>query len=287
MVIMQIKRVGFVGFGKTAVQIAEAAALAGYRLSVWDRSDEALRQGKDELGKLIDGRVSSGGLTGEDKQRLSNSVTFGVDLASTKDSDLVIEFVSEDLVLKKGILSELSSLVGKQSLIATGTACFSVTELSKSVKNPERFLGLHFLEAPQGIKLAEVVKGERTSQETISLAQEFCGKIGKETVTSKDSPGFIANYLFVPYMNQALEAYDHGLASKEDLDTAIRMGLGYPSGPLELIDRTGLERHLELASILYERLGDARFAPPAVLKRMIDGGRPDGEAGPGFYGSNK
>ena len=147
---------------------------------------------------------------------------------------------------------------------------------------PGQVVGMHFLPPPQGNRLIEVVRGESSSPEALEGAQAFCRELGKEPVVVKDSPGFIVNYLFVPYMNQALEAYEHGLASKEDLDTALHMGLGYPQGPLELINQIGLDEHLELTKALYERLGDQRFAPPAILQRMVAAGKMGDKEGSGF-----
>jgi 3-hydroxybutyryl-CoA dehydrogenase len=128
-----------------------------------------------------------------------------------------------------------------------------------------------------------LVRAEQSSQAAIDAAVDFCTKIGKEPVVVKDSPGFIVNYLFVPYMNQALEAYDHELATKEDLDRALEMGLGYPVGPLKLVDRIGLDEHLTVTSALHEQLGDQRFAPPAILRRMVHAGKLGRKAGQGFF----
>lgn len=270
---MRIERVGIAGFGELGNGITHLVASAGYTIAVWDTSQESLDSGRSSFNASMDEAFDSGMLTTEKKDNVLARITFDTDLANLKKSDLVIESVPEDIELKKEVFSELSDVVAEEAILATTTSCFSVTEISQPVKNPERVLGLHFFEPPQSIRLVEVVKAERSSQETISLALDFCAKIGKETVVSKDSPGFIVNYLFVPYMNQALEAYDHYLANKEDLDTAIRMGLGYPKGPLELINLIGPEKYLHLTSILYERLGDPRFAPPVILKRMVDGGK--------------
>lgn len=267
---MKVERVGIAGFGELASGIAHLVASAGYATAVWDIDEKSLDSGQSVFKTSIDEAFASGTLTKEKKKEILTKITFGTELATLKDSDLVIESVSEDIELKKNTFSDLSHIVAEKALLATTTSCYSVTTISQSAKSPERVLGLHFFEPAQATKLVEVIKTERSSQETISLALDFCAKIGKETVVSKDAPGFIVNYLFVPYMNQALEAYDHGLASEEDLDMALRMGLGYPKGPLELINIIGPEKYLHLTSILYERLLDPRFAPPAVLKRMVD-----------------
>ncbi len=268
---MKIEMVGIAGFQELGDRIAFLAASAGYTTIVWDTNQVSLESGIKALKTSIDKEIDAGTLAKEKKEEILTQITFDTDLNIMKKSDLVIEAIAEDIQLKKTIFADLSHIVAENAILATTTSCFSVTEISKSVRNTERAMGLHFVESPQGIRLVEIVKTEITSQESISLALDFCAKIGTETVVSKDSPGFIVNYLFAPYMNQALEAYDHGLASKDDLDLALRMGLGYPKGPLELIDRIGTGKYLHLTSILYQRLLDPRFAPPAILKRMVDG----------------
>jgi len=267
---MKIEMVGIAGFKELGSGIAHLVASAGYSTAVWDNDQKSLGYTESLFKASIDEACESGTLTKEKRNEILTKITFSTKLSTLKDSDLVIEAVSEDIELKNKTFSYLSDIVAEKALLATTTSCFSVTEISQSAKNPERVLGLHFFEPAQVTRLVEVIKAEKSSQETISLALDFCAKIGKETVVSKDAPGFIVNYLFVPYMNQALEAYDHGLASKEDLDMALRMGLGYPKGPLELINFIGPEKYLHLTSILYERLLDPRFAPPVILKRMID-----------------
>jgi 3-hydroxybutyryl-CoA dehydrogenase len=267
---MKIERVGIAGFGELGRVIAHLVAEAGYTTAVWDIDEKSLNSGESVFKASIDKAFESGTLTKDKRDEILTKITFSTKLATLKDSDLVIESVSEDIELKKDTFSDLSDIAAEKALLATTTSCFSVTDISQAAKCPERVLGLHFFEPAQATRLVEVVRTERSSQETISLALDFCAKIGKETVVSKDAPGFIVNYLFVPYMNQALEAYDHGLASKEDLDMALRMGLGYPKGPLELINIIGPEKYLHLTSILYERLLDPKFAPPVILKRMVD-----------------
>jgi len=270
---MRIEKVGIAGFRELGSGIAYLAAIAGYSISAWDNNQRSLDSGKSLFETLIDKALEVGTIDKEKRDKIVAEATFDTNLSVLKEVDLVIEAVPEDIQLKMETSAELSDIISQKALFATTTSCFSVTEIAQAVKNPERVLGLHFFEPAQETKLVEVVKTETSSQEFISIALDFCTKIGKETVVSKDSPGFIVNYLFAPYMNQALEAYDHGLASRGDLDLALRMGLGYPKGPLELIDTMGHEKYLRLTSILYERLLDPKFAPPAILKRMVDSGK--------------
>ena len=280
---MQIKKVGIAGFGGLGSGIAHVVAGAGYPVAVWDADEQALDRGRSELIESLDGAVESGTLNNEEKESILSRMILSTELTLLKDVDLVIESVLEDLDLKKKIFSDVSGLVTEEAVLATSTSCYSVTEITRAAKNPQRALGMHFFKPPPDVKLVEVVRAVDSSQEVIDLVVDFCSKIGKETVVAKDSPGFIVNYLFVPYMNQALDYYDHGLADREGLDTALRMGLGYPKGPLTLIDQSGLDDHLHLTSVLYDRLKDPRFAPPPILKRMVDGGKLGKKSGRGFY----
>ncbi|MFH1351603.1 MAG: 3-hydroxyacyl-CoA dehydrogenase family protein [Pseudomonadota bacterium] len=284
---MQIEKLGIMGFGEIGRGIAQMASKAGCHVAVWDKDEASLEEGKGSLNDSMDKAVESGTLNKEEKEGILTRITLGLDMAIFKESDLVIESVPEDLALKKKVVSGASKVIKAETILATSTSCFSVTGISQSALNPQRFLGMHFFRPPQDVRLVEVVRAEGTSQETMDLILEFCAKIGKETVVVKDSPGFIVNYLLVPYMNQALNYYEHGLADKEGLDTAIRMGLGYPKGPLTLVDQMGLDDYLQLTSSLYERLGDQRFFPPPILKRMVDGGKPGKKSGEGFYTYNK
>lgn len=280
---MQIETVGIAGFDGLGSGIAHVVARAGYAVAVWDANEQVLERGKSALNDSIDRAIESGTLNKEEKDDTLTRMIFSTDMSALKDADLIIESVSEDLDLKKKVFSDVSGLVKGEGVLATSTSCYSVTEISQAAKNPERALGMHFFKPPLDVKLVEVVRAVDSSQEVIDLVVDFCAKIGKETVVAKDSPGFIVNYLFVPYMNQALNYYDYGLADREGLDTALRMGLGYPKGPLALIDQSGLDEHLHLTSVLYDRLKDSRFAPPPILKRLVDGGKLGKKTGRGFY----
>ncbi len=284
---MRIDKVSIAGFEGLGSGIAHLVAGAGYIVAVWSSDEQVLERGKGELNKSLDEAVRSGTIKEEEKDDILNRLIFSTDITVLKDADLVIESIPEDLDLKKQIFSHVSAFIKGEAILATSTACYSVTEIGRTAKNPQQTLGLHFFKPPLKVRLVEIVRSLDSSQEAIDLAVDFCGKIGKETVVAKDSPGFIVNYLFVPYMNQALNYYEQGLADREGLDTALRMGLGYPTGPLTLIDQQGLDEHLHLTSVLYDRLKDPRFAPPPILKRMVDGGRLGKKTGQGFYAYDK
>ncbi len=280
---MGIEKVAVIGLTEMGIGIAQVVAGAGFPVAIFERDKTALEAGKRKLEETLSERVGSEMTGEEEKENPLSRISFHTDDGSLKGADLVIEATPEDLAVKKACISEASDIVRGEAILATTTGCFSVTEIIHSGKKPQRGLGMHFFKSPRASKLVELVKAEGTSQETVDRVVAFCAKIGKETVVAKDSPGFILNYLFVPYMNQAINYYDHGLADKEGLDTAIRMGLGYPHGPLTLIDDLGLDTHLQLSTVLYDRLHDPRFAPPPLLKRMVDSGKLGKKTGEGFY----
>jgi 3-hydroxybutyryl-CoA dehydrogenase len=272
---MKIEKVGVLGLTPMGRDIARTIAGSGFKVWVWERERDGLLAGRRELETEIPDE--------EAKAQILSRVSFTPGMAELKDCDLVIEAVPEDLELKKRIFSEISGFLKEDAILATTTACFSVTEIVRSAKNQSNALGMHFLRPARTGKLVEVVRAENVSQEAIDAARIFLLKVGRECVVVKDSPGFIVNYLFVPYMNQALEYFDHGFSDRDGLDTALRMGLGYPKGPLTLIDEIGLDDHLHLSTVLYDRLKDVRFAPPPILKRMVDGGKLGKKSGTGFY----
>jgi len=275
--------VAILGLTELGIDIAWVVAEAGFQAATFDRDKAALEAGKRKLEQSLREFVAPDGKNQGEKEDLLSRISFHTDKGFLRGVDLAIEAAPEDLALKKQCLSEASRIVGEEAILATTTACFSVTDIVHSGKMPQQAVGMHFFRSPRTVKLIELVKAEGTSQETLNRVVAFCGKIGKETVVAKDSPGFILNYLFVPYMNQAINYYDHGFADKKGLDTAIRMGLGYPSGPLALMDDLGLDTHLALSAVLYDRLHDPRFAPPPLLRRMVDSGKLGKRAGEGFY----
>lgn len=253
-------KIGIVGFSGLGQHIAGEAVAAGLEVAVWDEDQGALAQW----------------------QAAVSQINQAAGLAGLADCGLVLETLPDQLEAKKGFLAQASQALKQVPLLATTTAGHCVSEIAATAADPARVVGLHFLPPPQGNRLIEVVRGVDTAPAALNRAAEFCRGLGKEPVVVKDSPGFIVNYLFAPYLNQALEAFDQGLASKEDLDTALRLGLGYPQGPLELINQLGLDEHLQLTQALHRRLGDQRFAPPAILQRMVGAGKLGAKRGGGF-----
>lgn len=255
-----MKTIGMVGFSELGKLITSEAAAAGLEILAWDEDQGTLDQWQEAVAQI----KKAGSLD------------------ELNDCGLVLETLPDDLTAKQGFMSQASGDLAGVAVLATSTSGHSVSEIAAVAGDPARVVGLHFMPPPQGNRLVEVVRGLNSSQAALDAALEFCGALGKETVVVKDSPGFICNYLFAPYLNQALEAYDHELANKQDLDTTLHRGLGYPQGPLDLINQIGLDEHLNLTSALYQRLADRRFAPPAILQRMVAAGKLGAKTGEGF-----
>lgn len=278
-----MEKIGVACSGELSPGIAHVVARGGFEIIAWN-PDEASRLTVEKIfDEQLDSAVESGSLDSKQKEGILSRLQFTEDIGELREAELVIEALPEDLESKKKFFADVSSIVAENAILATSTSCYSVTEIAQAARNPERTLGIHFFKPPQSVRLVEVVRAENTSERTIDLIMEFCVEIDKEAVIVKDSPGFIVNYLFVPYMNQALNYYDHEFADRETLDTAIKMGLGYPKGPLALIDELGLDYHLKITTELYKRLKDSKFAPPPILKRMVDGGKLGKKSGQGFY----
>ena len=250
---------------------------------MWNYGEEDQLIIKKGLEKIFLRLVGSGLLDSQQKEAILSRIQFAKEMIGLEKPELIIEALPEELEPKKKLLADVSLVVKEDALLATTTSCYLVAEIAQAAKNPQRVLGMHFIPPFETNKLVEIVRTEKASEQYVNLANEFCGKIGKETVTVKDSPGFIVNYLFVPYINQALNYYDCKLADRETLDTVIQMGLGYPKGPLALIDELGLDSHLKICIELYERLKDPRFAPPPILMRMVAEGKLGRKSGRGFY----
>ncbi|NIH83353.1 3-hydroxyacyl-CoA dehydrogenase family protein [Amycolatopsis granulosa] len=199
------------------------------------------------------------------------------------DADLVLEFSAGDAAGTKQLLAEIAAVVGAHIPIVTGTATLSVTELAAGVPEPERVAGLHFLDAVSGIGVAEVVRALRTADALVQALVAFAGSLeGVQPVVVDDRPGFLLNALFVPYLNDVVQEFDDGLASAEDIDVALKLGLGYRRGPLETLDRIGLDEHLRTTEALYAATRDGRYAPPPLLRRMVAAGYLGDKTGQGF-----
>jgi 3-hydroxybutyryl-CoA dehydrogenase len=278
-----IERVGVVGCGLMGSGIAETCARAGYQVVVRELSADLLTRGLARIDASLGRAVERGKLDAASARAARERIRGTVDLADLRESDLVIEAVVELMTEKKAVFSELDRLCPRHTLFASNTSSLSITEMAAATGRPERVVGMHFFNPVPVMPLVEVVRGLRTAEETVEAAKAFAATLGKRVVVVKDTPGFIVNLLLVPYLLDAVRALELGVASREDIDTAVTLGLNHPMGPLTLLDFVGLDTTYYIAQAMYEEFKDPRYAPPPLLKRMVLAGYLGRKSGRGFY----
>jgi len=289
---MKIEKVGVVGCGLMGHGIAQIAAQAGMQVVCLESDQAFLNKGlariEKSVSKLAAKSVEKGKASEQDASAHATA-TLGrlhgtLDRAELADCDLVIEAIIEDLDLKKDLFGELGKLCKPETIFASNTSSFPITEMAAASGRPARFVGLHFFNPVQLMRLVEVVRTDETDDEVLAAARAFGEATGKSPVTCKDTPGFIVNRLLVPYMSQALHMLDRGDASKEDIDTAMQQGCGYPMGPITLTDYVGLDTTLYILQGWVERFPDnTDFAIPGILERKVSEGKLGRKSGEGFY----
>jgi len=278
-----VKTVGVVGCGLMGSGIVQVSAQAGLKTIVREADQAFLDKGLGRIKKFLDDGVTKGKLTAEDRDKTLANVSGTVKLEDLAGCDLVIEAVTENIEAKKQVFSTLDAVCAPDAVLATNTSSLSVTEIASFAKKPERVLGLHFFNPVPLMKLVEIIRALPTGEAAFERAKGYVEAIGKTPVIAKDAPGFVVNRLLVPYLIDAIRVYESGLATKEDIDNGMKLGCGYPMGPLQLLDFVGLDTTYYIANIMFEEFREPRFAPPPLLKRMVLAGRLGRKSGRGFY----
>jgi len=273
-----MNKLGVILKANLGIDVSAIAADSGVDVLIWD----LCKRSEEELKEMMKACLMERG-TAKSTDKFLEKVTVSKDMDILEHSDIVIEFLPDKIMDKVDVLKKISNILKSEMIVCTSTSSLSITELASSVKYPESFIGLHFVKMPYRFGFVEIIRGELTTDNAISSSQDFCEKIGMESVVVEDCPGGIINSLLLPYINQALEGYDRGLASRDDLDLAVRMGLGYPMGPLEFVDHFGIDNLYVITSNLHARNGDSRFFPPDLMRRMVFSGKVGKKAGKGFY----
>jgi len=281
--INDIKTVGVVGCGLMGAGIVETCARAGFHVVVREVNDDLLQKGLKRIQDSMNKAVQRGKLSQADLETALAHIRGTLNLADFKDCDLVIEAAVENMSLKKTIFTELDSICRSDIVLASNTSSLCVTEMAAATERPDKVLGLHFFNPVPVMPLLEIVRALLTGDETLELAKSFGEKLGKTIVVARDRPGFIANLLFVPYALDAIRWLDAGLASKEEIDTTMKLGFNHPMGPFTLMDFVGLDTLLFIADAMYAEFKDARYAAPPLLRRMVLAGLWGRKSGRGFY----
>src|SRR5438270_3155482 len=284
---MEIKKVGVLGCGLMGSGIAQVCAMAGFDVSVLEVEQKFLDRGfagiEKSLSKFAERPVEKGGITVEQKNEIQRRLKGTTSKAELADCDIVIEAIIENLEAKKEMYASLEGIVKTDAILASNTSSISITELLTATKRPERFVGLYFFNPVPLMKLVEVVRTIATADEVYDSAYTFAKKLGKVPVRTSDKTGFIVNRLLVPYLLDAIRAYEEGVGSIEDIDVSMKLGCGYPMGPFTLLDFVGLDTTYYITHVMFEEFKERRFASPSLLKRMVLAGWYGRKSGKGFY----
>jgi len=280
---MAFRQIGVVGCGLMGAGIAEVAARAGFPVVVREVTDELVTRGLDRIDRSMARGVERGKLAAGDRDAARGRIRGTTRLADLAACDLVCEAIIEDMDQKKALYRELDGLCPPETVFASNTSSLSITEMASVTRRPARFLGLHFFNPVPVIKPGELFRGLQTSDETLALARAFAEQVGKTVVACKDYPGFIVNLLLVPYLLDSIRALELGLATKEDIDTAVTLGLNHPMGPLTLLDFVGIDTTYYIAEAMFEEFKDARYAAPPLMRKMVLAGLHGRKTGRGFY----
>jgi 3-hydroxybutyryl-CoA dehydrogenase len=280
---MSIQSVGVLGCGLMGAGIAQVCAQSGYRTVVREVDQAVLDKGLARIRRFLEEGVQKGKVTAESRDSTLGNLSGTTAVDALARCDLVIEAIVENLEAKRQAYAAVEAVIGHQTLIVSNTSSLCITELAASTTRPDRFGGLHFFNPVPLMKLVEVIRGLSTTEPTYLALFAFAQSLGKDPITAPDRPGFIVNRLLVPYLLDAIRAYENGLGTLDDIDKGMKLGCGYPMGPFTLLDFVGLDTTYYIANIMFEEFREPAYAPPPLLKRMVLAGRVGKKVGKGFY----
>lgn len=281
---MTVKKVLVIGAGQMGSGIAQVCAQSGYEVILNDISEEALDRGVSNIERLLSRNVEKERMTEEEKNAVLSRITKSTDLeGSAKEIDLAIEAVVENIDVKKDIFRKLDANAPEHAILASNTSSLPITDIASATNRPERVIGMHFMNPVPVMKLVEIIRGLQTSDETYEVIADMTKKLYKTGVESKDFPGFISNRILMPMINEAIYTVYEGVASIEDVDTVMKLGMNHPMGPLTLADFIGLDTCLYIMEVLYEGFGDSKYRPCPLLRQYVQAGWYGRKSGRGFY----
>ncbi len=286
---MEIKKVGVLGAGAMGNGIAQLAAQIGCDVVMRDIEGAFVERGMKSIDKFLSKSVEKGKLEAKDKDTIMGRIKGTTDMADLKDVDFLVEAVLEDLDLKKKVFKELDELCRPEIVLSSNTSSMSITEIAAATSRPDKICGMHFFNPAPLMRLVEIIRGYYTSDETVATATELAKKMGKVTVeVKKDSPGFIVNRIMTPHFLEAIKMLEEGIASAEDIDTAVKNGLNYPMGPFELMDLTGIDIAYHVTEYFHKELNqELKWIAPTLMKSMIKAGKLGRKTGAGWYDYKK
>ncbi|MFH0768549.1 MAG: 3-hydroxybutyryl-CoA dehydrogenase [Chloroflexota bacterium] len=279
-----MKKVGVVGMtGQMGTGIGQVCAQSGYQVIGSSRSDDRVKEALASINSRLARNVEKGTLSQQDKDATMARIKGTTDMKDFADCDLIIETAAENMNIKKGVFAELTKICPKNTILATNTSSLSIIDIATATNKPDKVLGLHFFNPVPVMKLLEIVKTVATSDDTLAVGKDFGKSLGKTVVIAQDAPGFIVNRLIVPFILNAIRMVADGIATREDVDTGINLGLNHPMGPLALADLIGLDTVLSMASSIYDETKDPQYISPILLRRMVTAGWLGRKTKKGFY----
>ena len=282
--IEEVRNISVIGSGIMGAGISQVCAVAEYEVAIEDIGEAYLKKGMEAIRSSLRKGVERGKLTQEQADAAMARIRTTLDLAdAVKEADVVIEAVPENIELKKQVFQELDDSSPRDAILATNTSSFSITEIASATRRPDRVVGMHFFNPVPIMNLVEVVRGASTSDQTIQLARDLATRLGKTPVDVNEAPGFVVNRLLAPFLNEAMFCLMEGTAEAKDIDTAVKLGLNHPMGPLELADLVGLDTTIAILEYMHKETGDPKYRPCPLLRKMVRAGRLGRKAGRGFY----